>query len=102
MHLLDERAPTVGDDAREEQADGVDVVPEISASVGDADAEVATPTAGQYLAREWDEAGMPQPEDQAGGEEGFPRIVCDDELVQEGEEYSGIIVGFDVLSGMSD
>ena len=59
MHLLDERAPAIRDNAREEQADGVDVVPEIGASVGDADAEVATSTAGQYLARERNEARMP-------------------------------------------
>lgn len=72
MHLLNERASTVGDDAREEQADSVDVVPEIGASVGDADAEVATPAARQDLARERDEAGMPQPEDETGGKEVFP------------------------------
>lgn len=28
--------------------------------------------------------------------------MCDDELVQEGEEYSGIIVGFDVLCEVSN
>ena len=59
MHLLDKRAPAIRDNAREEQANGVDVVPEIGASIGYADAEVATSAARQDLARERDETRMP-------------------------------------------